>query len=109
MTLEENKIKEEIIDDGGPAFPSNMQVPEGHWATGSSGMSVRTWLSGQALIGLIQKIKLEEDTGCEDNPYHEDFITGKDSEVTEGIAKNNREYLAETALKIADTMIELLK
>ncbi len=39
-------------DDGGSAFPVQLgDVPEGHYAVGSSGMSLRDWYKGQALAG----------------------------------------------------------
>lgn len=49
-------------NDGGPAFPftphAQQMLPNGTWDQsydpGESGMSLRDWLAGQALAGLIQ-------------------------------------------------------
>lgn len=38
------------VDDGGPAFPVVAENGLGHI---SHGMSLRAWIAGQALIGLI--------------------------------------------------------
>lgn len=46
------------LDDGGPAFP-NADEGQG-W--GSSGMSLRDWFAGQALVGIISA-EGEERTG----------------------------------------------
>jgi hypothetical protein len=41
------------IEDGGPAFPCvNEQLHSGHAA---SGMSLRDWFAGQALVGLCSQ------------------------------------------------------
>ncbi len=45
-------------DDGGPAFPTDMrQFENGTWfdqiVDGRSGMSLRDWFAGQALVGML--------------------------------------------------------
>ena len=99
---------DDSIDDGGPAFPGCLMVPEGQYGYSNAGMSLRDWYAGQALIGLIQKISFDEDDK-NGNPYHEDSLICEDSEIKQEIAKDNRDYLSETALKIADSMIEMRK
>lgn len=47
------------IDDGGPAFP----LP--HWQAGECrGMSLRDWLAGQALTGLLANPHASGDIGA---------------------------------------------
>jgi hypothetical protein len=41
-------MSDQTIDDGGPAYP----VP-GTPYTNAQGMSLRDWLAGQALVGLL--------------------------------------------------------
>ena len=51
--------------DGGPAFPEAIAVgPAGDVYPGFSGMSLRDWFAGQALVACIQKCVPQEcDTG----------------------------------------------
>lgn len=44
-------------NDGGPAFP----VCETEWNRFSKGMSLRAWLAGQALAGLLALEDMAED------------------------------------------------
>lgn len=44
-------MTEKQIDDGGPAFPHGYEHVGG-WETG---MSLRAWLVGQAMIGLMSR------------------------------------------------------
>lgn len=43
-----------MIDDSGAAFPSVVVGGSGSWATGHAGMSLRAWLAGQAMVGLLE-------------------------------------------------------
>lgn len=44
----------ESINDGGPAFPvPDTYHPNGQVQFGSSGMSLRDWLAGEAMKGLL--------------------------------------------------------
>ncbi len=51
--------------DGGPAFPEAIAVgPAGDVYPGFSGMSLRDWFAGQAVVACIQKCVPQEcDTG----------------------------------------------
>ena len=50
---------DKTIDDGGPAYPYReadrfiADSMETHLIEGSAGMSLRDWLAGQALVGLL--------------------------------------------------------
>jgi hypothetical protein len=48
-------MSEKRIDDGGPAFPCEQgHDPQGYWnETFNSGMSIRDWFAGRALVGLL--------------------------------------------------------
>lgn len=41
-----------MIMDGGQAFPRGGEYVEGYY-TGQEGMSLRAWIAGQAVIGII--------------------------------------------------------
>lgn len=43
------------IDDGGPAFPWREEDGEGGYDM-HRGMSLRAWLAGQALVGLLSEV-----------------------------------------------------
>lgn len=50
------------IDDGGPAFPSEQGHADGCWnQTLERGMSLRDWIAGKALVGLLAR-------GADDDP-----------------------------------------
>lgn len=40
-------------EDGGPAFPRSPYQEDGAVFRGKSGMSLRDWFAGQALIGIV--------------------------------------------------------
>lgn len=43
------------MKDGGPAFPSANEIKFGDYATsGHSGMTLRQWYKGAALMGVVQ-------------------------------------------------------
>lgn len=50
------------IDDGGPAFPCDVQVEDnsGSHYEEHSGLSLRDWFAGQALAGLCSQKPLPE-------------------------------------------------
>ena len=54
----------EKINDGGPAFPSDMMLTKGVVsAKPYNGMSLRDWFAGQALAGLIAGYYANPDSG----------------------------------------------
>ena len=44
------------IDDGGPAFPGSANQNNEYSDTMHRGMSLRAWLAGQALVGLLSEV-----------------------------------------------------
>lgn len=78
------------IDDGGPAFPVVPQLGParpGEWASAPihPGMSIRVWLAGMAMAGLMQ----DSSVACD--------------------SKEARDHWAKTACQLADAMIAALK
>jgi len=70
-------------NDGGPAFPFSTRDLDGTQMIGVqySGMSLRDWFAGQALVGLIEGYDHEarcasanknQRTGLDDNPHQDD-------------------------------------
>lgn len=45
----------DIINDGGPAFPHDVEKHDGLLTTRFHGMSLRDWLAGMALQGMLAK------------------------------------------------------
>lgn len=84
------------INDGGPAFPVGMVVTPNNGLVPNSaltdeiGMSLRDWLAGQALVGILSN--------------HQLLI-----QIDENIAGSTREVAAKYAVAVADATLEALK
>jgi hypothetical protein len=94
---------EQPIDDGGPAFPSHGSMGE----VVTEGMSLRNWLAGQAVPGLIEgyDFEMREKSLKDKVPFRTGFddFAHPDSQTTWA------EHLADDAYAIADAMIAARK
>lgn len=81
----------EPINDGGPAFPvlnSGYNTVSKKWEPiGPIGMSLRDWLAGQALAGILSNQELLAVLG------------------SQGLSKTSRDYAAIYALACADSVL----
>ena len=64
------------VDDGGPAFPTDRRVHVSHCSTGDvevplceSGMTLRDWFAGLAMIGFLCRPKLESPRETAEDAY----------------------------------------
>lgn len=84
-------------NDGGPAFPQpNQEYANGQIEYGHPGMSVRTWLAGQALSGLAGKVM---------EPHGASAL----SELSERIGEEPNALLADMAVNMAEILIARLE
>lgn len=65
----EAKPEQPVINDGGPAFPTDNERQSGPSTYHYAGMTLRDWFAGQALTGLV---------------FHNDFGTVSDSDIAKG-------------------------
>lgn len=87
--------KKKVIDDGGPAFPSEQgHMPDGTWnQTWKPGMSLRKFYAGLAMQGFIMQGNHEE-------------VLANAKQFDGG---NVPMHVARVALEFADAMIAALK